>query len=76
MENRKLKGGTAKMVFFAVVIIILLIIAYYVYQTYVWLGKFGGLVDGEVPDDTGELKDMMNQLNEFIQNFLKQLKGG
>jgi hypothetical protein len=75
MGNRKLKGGTAKMVFFAAVIILLLIIVYYVYQTYLWASKIAGLVNGDVPDDTGNIKDMLKQLNEFIQSFMKQFKG-
>jgi hypothetical protein len=75
MANRQLKGGTAKLVFFAVVTVILLIIAYYVYQTYVWVSKYAGLVSGDVPDDTSNLRDMLKQLNQMIQDFLKLLKG-
>lgn len=75
MVSRRLKGSTAKMVFYAAVLIILCVIAYYVYQTYMWFGKFGGLVDGDVPEDTEDLKDWVIQLNELIQKFMKQFMG-
>jgi len=71
-----MKALSAKSLFYVAVIIILLVMTYYVYQTYLWFSRFVGLASGDVPDDTSDMQDMIEQLNAFFQQILQYFRGG
>jgi hypothetical protein len=65
--------GTFQTIAWVVTIVLLLWAAYFVYQTYVWFGKLVAL-GGAPPDDTGQLRDYIEQANDLVKSFFQLLK--
>lgn len=66
--------GTLKSIFWIIMICILLWIAYFVYQTYVWLGNILSPTSDLPADETSQLKDYIKMLNDFLKQMFDIFK--